>query len=245
MSGYQFLSENSSFLDKIRNLSAWHHPKSPDVQHQGVVPYATYAPWLSDPHFMSLYESVKNHTLVDFYRCWELYTLGHQLAGLDGCYLEVGVWRGGTGAILADTVKDIAKPVYLADTFTGVVKVGDKDTVYRGGEHADTSVETVEDLMAGLGLANTQVLEGIFPDDTGNAVLGDIALLHCDVDVYESAAHIIDYAQHRLCQGGVIVFDDYGFDSCVGITRLVNELKDDSKWFFFHNLNGHALLFKK
>ena len=67
MSGYQFLSENRSFIDQIRNFSAWHHPKSPDVQHQGVVPYATYAPWLSDPHFMSLYESVKNHTLVDVY----------------------------------------------------------------------------------------------------------------------------------------------------------------------------------
>jgi hypothetical protein len=29
MSGYQFLSENSSFIDKIRNFSKWHHPVIP------------------------------------------------------------------------------------------------------------------------------------------------------------------------------------------------------------------------
>ena len=243
--GYQFLAENKFFIEKIRSFSPWFHPKSPEVKHQGIVPDATYAPWLCDTHFMSLFEAVRKHTLVDFYRCWELYTLGHQLAKLDGCYLEVGVWRGGTGAILADTVKESGKTVYLADTFSGVVKVGSKDTVYRGGEHSDTSVDIVQKLLSNLELPNAQILEGIFPDDTGDAVLGDIAMLHCDVDVYESAANIVSYAQNRLCKGGVIVFDDYGFDSCVGITRLVNELKVDPKWFFFHNLNGHALLFKK
>ena len=245
MSLNNFLEQNRLMINKIRQFTPWHHSKSPEILHQGIVPEATYAPWLGDKKFMSLYARVKNHTLVDMYRCWELYTLGHQLSGLNGCYVEIGVWRGGTGAILADTVKNTNKPVFLADTFSGVVKVGDKDTVYRGGEHSDTSVEIVQDLMSRLELTNTTIIKGIFPDETGEAVRGKIALLHCDVDVYQSASQIVDYARNRLCSGGVIVFDDYGFDSCVGITRLVNELKEDKEWFFFHNLNGHAILFRK
>ena len=245
MSWHQYINKNLSLIENIRSFASWSHPQSPEIHHQGIVPHATYAPWLSDKHFLTLYDAVRDHTLVDFYRCWELYTLGHQLAELDGCYLEVGVWRGGTGAILADSVKKSDKAVYLADTFSGVVKVGSKDTVYRGGEHADTSADIVNNLISSLNLSNVHILHGIFPDDTGNEVKGDIALLHCDVDVYESALHIVSYAQDRLCKGGVIVFDDYGFDSCVGITRLVNELRSDPRWFFFHNLNVHALLFKK
>ena len=246
MNGYQrYLQFSNKLIEKFLEVSPWFHPKSPDIIHHAIVPSATYAPWLSDDHFMSLYDAIKNHSLVDIYRCWELYTLGHQLSDINGCYLEVGVWRGGTGALLADVANNYGKTVYLADTFSGVVKASHEDTVYYGGEHSDTSVEIVQTLMQDLKLANVEILEGIFPDQTGDQIPQNIALLHCDVDVYESAAHIISFVQDRLCSGGVIVFDDYGFDSCVGITRLVNKLKSDPKWFFVHNLNGHALLIKK
>ena len=43
----------------------------------------------------------------------------------------------------------------------------------------------------------------------------------------------------------MIVFDDYGFSTCNGITRLVNELRDSGDWLFFHNLNKHAVLSRR
>ena len=135
--------------------------------------------------------------------------------------------------------------MYLADTFTGVVKAGERDTRYVGGEHADTSRQLVEDLLKGFGLENTVILEGIFPDDTAHEVGGKIAMLHCDVDVYQSAKDVVDWVLPRLSQGGVIVFDDYGFTSCEGVTRLVNEYRERPEFMFFHNLNGHGILYKK
>ena len=70
--------------------------------HEEVRPWATYAPWNGDPEFIAAYNTIQDYTLVDLYRCWELWTLVGQSAKLDrGGILEIGVWRGGTGALMA------------------------------------------------------------------------------------------------------------------------------------------------
>lgn len=228
----------------LRAQSPWHHERS-EILHHRVLPFATLAPWLADAEFMRLYEQIKGHTLVDIYRCHELWTLARQAADVEGDVLEVGVWRGGTGAILARALQGIPqKRVFLADTFEGVVKAGEQDTRYKGGEHADTSLEMVSDLMQSLGLDNTTLLKGIFPEDTQHAVPGKIAMLHCDVDVYSSSKDIVDWCLPRLSVGATLVFDDYGFFGCEGVTKFCDELRQTRGFRFLHNLNGHAVFVK-
>src|SRR3974390_146558 len=64
-----------------------------------IIPYASYSPWVDDKAFVMLYETVAPCTLVDIYRCYELYVLVRQLQSVMGDIVEVGVWRGGTGAL--------------------------------------------------------------------------------------------------------------------------------------------------
>src|SRR4029078_3382246 len=94
-------------------------------------------------------EDVRANTLVDEYRCWELWNLVGQTPALPkGDIVEVGVWRGGTGCLMARRMMldGSAGTVHLCDTFAGVVKAGGLDSGYAGGEHADTSVDLVESL---------------------------------------------------------------------------------------------------
>ena len=136
--------------------------------------------------------------------------------------------------------------VFLCDTFTGVVKAGAKDGEYTGGEHSDTSAEGVKALAAQLGLDNVRVLKGIFPDETArNLDSCRFRLCHIDVDVYDSARDVFDWCWTRLPVGGLVVFDDFGFHDCEGVTRLVTELATRRDVLFLHNLNGHALLIKR
>lgn len=227
----------------IRTEQPWKFDAS-DLSHHRVLPYATRSPWLDDPEFLSLYEKIKGHTLVDLYRCYELWLLAKQTGKVEGVVLEVGVWRGGTGAILAQATKALGKKVYLADTFTGVVKAGEKDTLYKGGEHADTSQAIVDALMSSLAIDNIQILKGIFPDDTQHLLPENIALLHCDVDVYSSTKDIVDWCLPRMNTGAMLVFDDYGFFGCEGVTTFCDELKLRHDLIFTHNLNGHAVFVK-
>jgi O-methyltransferase len=89
------------------------------------------------------------------------------------------------------------------------------------------------------------MLIGAFPDETGSEIAGNrFRLCHIDVDVYESARATLDWVWPRMPAGGVIIFDDYGFLSTSGITRLVNEERGKPDRIIIHNLNGHGLLIK-
>lgn len=220
---------------------------SPCMAYSMVVPIANYSPWVNDQAFQSVYQQVIANTLVDQYRLYELWHLCDQLKHLPGDVLEVGVWKGGSAVLLAQRFKmlgvDLA--IYAADTFKGVVKVTAADPSYQGGEHHETSVETVQNLAQQVAGKPLTILQGIFPDDTGHTVADKtFRLVHIDVDIYESAKDVFAWAWPRLSRGGIVVFDDYGFPTCQGVTKLVNELRADSDKLMLHNLNGHAVFIK-
>ncbi len=208
---------------------------------------ASFAPWKNDKLFDQTFNKIKANTLVDQYRCYELWSLVRETAHLSGAYLEVGVWKGGTGCIIAQNAKflGVQDNVYLCDTFSGVVKAGTIDAKYKGGEHSDTTQQTVMDLINKLGLDNIKILTGIFPDETAQLISeNQFKLCHIDVDVYKSAKDIFYWVWPKLIPGGCVVFDDYGFDTCNGVTKFVNEevLGDDKR--IIYNLNGHAIVIK-
>ena len=214
-----------------------------------VRPNARYSPWNKDDLFQATFATIKAFTLVDEYRCFELWKLVEQVAKpKSGSFIEIGVWRGGSGALIATQAKncEIEDRVFLCDTFAGVVKAGDWDSTYKGGEHADTSRQGIEDLILNqMNLDNVEILEGIFPDQTGHRVDSlKFRFCHIDVDVYQSAKDIVDWTWDRMVPGGSTVYDDYGFHGCDGIAKYVDEQRKCTDRLVIHNLNGHAIIVK-
>lgn len=208
-----------------------------------------YAPWRKDREFLKLYEEIKDDTLVDIYRCYELWSLVVQSKKcFEGDLLEVGVYKGGTGALIAMASQrlQIKGTTYLVDTFEGVVKCSEYDNLYVGGEHADTSEDIVAALLKKLDLSNTYIIKGIFPDDMKEIYKNNkYRFVHIDVDVYQSGKDIFEYIWPSVVKGGIVVFDDYGYTGTKGITTLCDELKnriDDGT--FIYNLNAHGIFVK-
>jgi len=210
-------------------------------------PRATLSPWLADEDFMCVYQKVMNDTLLDAYRLHELWSLVEQTSKVKGDIVEIGVWRGGSGCLMASREKLLGSEgrVHLCDTFCGVVKAGSKDSGYRGGEHHNTSHKAVQDLADNLMLKNVCIHAGVFPEATGREISSaQVRLLHIDVDVYESAKDSVEFLWDRIPAGGVIVFDDYGFVGCEGVTAYADEFRRLRGTCFVHNLNGHAIVIK-
>jgi O-methyltransferase len=236
--GYDYVK---SHIATYRNKVSFEQRDTGRV-HSLVIPHATYSPWQMDPEFLLILGKIRNHTLVDEFRLYELHMLARQMKQVPGDFLEVGVWRGGSGALLARVASEMNKVVYLADTYEGVVYASDFDTSYVGGEHADTSIELVESLFRATGITNHRILPGIFPKETHQFIESEfLSLVHIDVDVYESGKLVWEYIQPKLTIGSVVVFDDFGFISCSGITKLVEEIKESPNYIFLHNLNGHGV----
>lgn len=251
-----FLNRSKDTLRKMVNLLGVDIYQTKKIAQGGFVyeairpVAATYAPWNMDAAFQQIYTKAKKNTFVDKYRCYELWALVGQskkLAG--GALIEIGVWRGGSGAIIAAKAKSvgISDTVYLCDTFTGVVKAGVNDvTFYKNGEHADTSVEIVAELtQKQLKLENVVILKGIFPDESAHLLAdSQFRFCHIDVDTYQSARDIVEWIWKKMVPGGIIVFDDYGFRYCEGVTRYVEELRELPDRLLIHSLTGHAILVK-
>jgi len=222
-----------------------------DLRYSLIKTTANYSPWLEDKDFREIYQSVYASTLVDIYRCYEIWSLVEEASKLPGkaALLEVGVWRGGTSAIIAKKLALLGSNeiLYAADTFTGVVKSTKKDSSYNDGEHNDTDIDAVKKMLRDdLRLQNISILQGIFPEDTQHLIPTDtwFRFCHIDVDVYKSSEDIVNWIWDRLLPGGIILFDDYGFITCDGITQFVNEQRRKKDRLFIYNLNGHALLIK-
>jgi O-methyltransferase len=214
--------------------------------HEQIIPKATYAPWKADLLFMQLYEKVRHNTLIDIYRLYELYELAGSLGSVGGDFLEVGVWRGGSAALIGNRALSFPEAkIWLADTFTGVpAPVSLNDTIYQGGEHADTSIEDVQEILRNCGVSEYKILKGLFPAETAHLICDKIfRFAHIDVDSYDSAMNVFNWVWPRISQGGLVIFDDYGFWGCEGVAMFVNELKQNGLQVI-HNLNGHAILWK-
>ena len=213
----------------------------------GAYSVSDYPRHLIDPKFVAAERLTRPYTLVDVLRQHEIWVMVGQSAKLgSGNILEVGVWRGGTGLLIAEAMRHFAVSgtLYLADTFSGVVKAGDNDSRYSGGEHADVTRAEIEALFTTHG-HDVRILTGIFPEDTASAFHGRIKLLHIDVDVYQSARDVVEWCADRIVPGGIVIFDDYGFSGTDGIARLCEEYELDDRFIFLSNVNGHAILIKR
>jgi O-methyltransferase len=217
--------------------------------HELIVPMtSTYSPWHDDMAFRAVYDAIDGHTFVDQYKCYELWEQLGQLGSVPGDVLEVGVWRGGTGVLMARRCQALGfdAEVFLADTFAGVVKAGTDDPWYKGGEHADTSPEIVRGLATRVDVT-VELLVGVFPDESAADVADrSFRLVHIDVDVYQSARDVLEWAWPRLSVGGVVIWDDFGAFECEGVAQLGRELFDLGLPHarLVHNVNGHLLLVK-
>lgn len=78
------------------------------------------------------------------------------------------------------------------------------------GDFADVSLERVEQRLRAYPFV--QFHPGLMPQ-TFECVadVGSYSLVHVDVDVYPSVLECCKWFWPRLCRGGVMIFDDYGF----------------------------------
>lgn len=177
--------------------------------------------WESDAAFGALYDDVKKHTLLGKKRVYMLYQLARQALALPGDLAEAGVYRGGSSLLLCQLAKQRGKVVHMFDTFAGMPGTDASIDQHQAGEFADTSVEAVGALVAPTG--SGQLHPGFFPDSACGLEATKYCFVHVDMDIYRSVSDCCAFFYPRLCEGGILLFDDYGFKSCPGVRQAVDE----------------------
>jgi len=130
----------------------------------------------------------------------------------DGCFIEVGVYKGGSAFHLAVVAQEQGRDLHLFDTFDGIPWKDPIDT----HKISDFSDVALADVQAAIPSAIFHV--GIFPG-TLNAT-GPIAFVHVDCDQYRSVKACITELWGRMRPGAIMLFDDYGI--LAGATEAVD-----------------------
>jgi hypothetical protein len=132
-----------------------------------------------------------------------------------GCFVEVGVYQGGSAQRLAELAEEQQRQIYLYDTFTGIPNRDDAHDQHKVGDFSETSFEQVKSAIP-----YAHVIAGIFPQSAVH--MGPIAFAHVDCDQYRAVKETAQYLDSLMVPGGVIWFDDYPI--LAGAKQAVEEL---------------------
>ena len=82
--------------------------------------------------------------------------------------------------------------------------------------------------VAGGSLDRVHLVRGWLKDTLPGAATGPIALLHIDVDWYDSVRTVFDHLAEHVPEGGIVSVDDYG--RWHGCDVAVHEFLDARGW---------------
>jgi O-methyltransferase len=183
-----------------------------------------FSPWHGTPEFAEHDRAIRKHTLVSRDRCFVLWRTLQQALRLPGDVVECGVFRGGTALLEARTLAGMGaagRQLHLFDSFQGVAEEVSPEESFCPGQFGRTSAAHVRQLLAEYPFVRLHV--GFVPDTFVGLELDQVAWAHVDLDLYEPIRDAIAYLYPRLVPGGFLIFDDYGFPSCPGARRAVDE----------------------
>jgi len=174
--------------------------------------------WEEDEPFTQIMQTIQ-YSLVDRARCYMLYQMARQIAQSAGDVAEVGVYKGGTARLLAVSLPH--KTLHLFDTFAGMPLTNVAFDKHLAGEFSDTSLAAVQERLKDC--RNVYFYAGLFPATSAPIEQTKFSLVHVDADIYDSVRACCDFFYPRLEKGAVMVFDDYGFPTCPGARKAVDE----------------------
>lgn len=173
--------------------------------------------WRSDPEFVAA-----TRTLHARPRQWErLYALDQlaaRSATLPGDFAECGTHSGTSAFFLC---RRASGSVHLFDSWAGLSIPSEADGHYWSGGDLKSSLDAAQQTLDGF--TNVSFHRGWIPERFNDVVDRRFSLVHVDVDLYQPTLDSVVFFWERINGGGVLVCDDYGFDTCPGATAAIDE----------------------
>jgi hypothetical protein len=180
--------------------------------------------WWGDRDFDAYLERFGERGGANDDRRWMLGQLMRLVAAVPGDTAECGAYRGAASYLICRV--NAAQPGgarrhFVFDSFAGLSPPSGLDgTHWKRGDLACGAEEVRRALAEFPGVT---LLPGWIPERFGEVAERRFAFVHIDVDLHEPTRDSLAFFYPRMSAGGIILCDDYGFTSCPGATRAVDE----------------------
>jgi hypothetical protein len=160
-------------------------------------------------------------------RRWMVAELTRLIAAVPGNTAECGVFRGAGSYLIALAAAQEGRDGvhHLFDSFEGLSEPTGVDGGFWGRGNLACDVDTVQTNLRPL--TNVRLHKGWIPSAFSDVSDSRFAFVHIDVDLYEPTRDSIAFFYERMNPGGIVVCDDYGFMTCPGATKAIDEFLAD------------------
>ena len=203
--------------------------------------------WWNDRFFTSFLQKFDEHEGNNSDRRWMLYQMLRLVDDVPGDTAECGVYRGCASWLICHRNAQIdrrRRTHFLFDSFEGLSAPGPED-----GSHWTKGALAAGEAVVRQNLADFAsaivCVKGWIPQ-TFSQVSADrqFCFVHIDVDLYEPTLESLRFFYPRMPDGGIILCDDYGFTTCPGATRALDEFFSDKREKIVGLCSGGGLVIK-
>jgi O-methyltransferase len=228
----------SKYVVKLRKLAILHPFSGYDIATRGRLSH-----YGCDDRkaFAKDLQKIRSETelLIEDIEAYYIYMAVKRTRKVPGDIAEVGVYKGGSAKIICSAKGD--KHLHLFDTFEGLPRVDDIDTVwpFYEGKFA-ASYDSVRDYLKND--RNVNFYKGVFPL-TSDPVKGvSFSLVNLDVDCYESTKQCLEFFYSRMSKGGIILSHDYM--TAPGVKKAFDDFFEDREEPVLETAGSQCLVVK-
>ena len=205
--------------------------------------------WLKDADYKQVWHLFPESDDTIHERRFNLFNLARSMRVVPGDIAECGVFRGAGSYLMLSAQAGLGKQLFGFDSFEGLSEPGGLDRV----ETNYTFQWKKHDLAVGEAIATRNLacfgdqvalLKGWIPERFSEVAERSFCMVHIDVDLYEPTRDAARFFYPLLSVGGIIVCDDYGFESCPGAKRAMDEVAAEYGTCVVHLTTGQGLIFK-
>lgn len=189
--------------------------------------------WWQDALFLKFMEKFPPGWIyLESDRKWNMAQLMRLCAHISGDTAECGAWKGaGSWAILKEWEMQFeagARHHYIFESCEGLSAPGENDGPYMKEGDMACHEEEIKTNLQGYDSLYT-LHKGWIPERFQEVKDKRFAFVHIDVDHYQPTRDSIEFFYPRLNPGAIVINDDYGYTTCPGATKAMDEFLADKE----------------
>jgi hypothetical protein len=186
--------------------------------------------WWANSSFTTILTSFDELEGFNTDRRWTLDQLMRLVDRVPGDTAECGAYKGLSSYIICRRNQQSPLPKrvhHVFDSFAGLSQPNDRaDGRYWHAGDLSVDEQVFRDNMKPFA-ESIEIHTGWIPTRFSEIADKSFCFVHIDVDLHDPTRDSIAFFYERMATGGIIVCDDYGFGTCPGATKAVDDFLAD------------------
>lgn len=201
--------------------------------------------WRNDAAFEKYYKELVGDEYHSIDRKYTVNQFLQLIKNVEGDTVECGAYKGATSYLICSFIQQQAqyKAHHIFDSFEGLSKPGNQDGSYWKEGNLTTAEEICRASLSQFSFV--KYYKGWIPGRFQEVQELAFSFVHIDVDLYQPTLDSIAFFYDRLNKGGVMICDDYGFSTCPGAKKAMDEFFMDKTEPVIMLTTGQALIIKQ